>query len=63
MNDTINALIALDEDVDETVVEAALPPGGKVVLAGLIEGLGNADGVLDDQTADVLVVACSRDSS
>ena len=57
MNDTINALIALDEDVDETVVEAALPPGGKVVLAGLIEGLGNADGALDDQTADVLVVA------
>ena len=63
MNDTINALIALDEEVDETVVEAALPPGGKVVLAGLIEGLGNADGVLDDQTADVLVVACSRDST
>jgi pilus assembly protein CpaE len=63
MNDTINALIALDEDVDETVVEAALPPGGKVVLAGLIEGLGNVDGALDDQTADVLVVACSRDST
>src|SRR5438128_7888641 len=63
MNDTINALIALDEDVDGPVVEAALPPGGKVVLAGLIEGLGNLDGALDDQAADVLVVACGRAST
>ncbi|TMK73251.1 MAG: hypothetical protein E6G48_05660 [Actinobacteria bacterium] len=63
MNDTINALIALDEDVDGPVVEAALPPGGKVVLAGLIEGLGNVDGALDDQAADVLVVACGRAST
>jgi pilus assembly protein CpaE len=63
MNDTINALIALDEDVDTPVVEAALPPGGKVVLAGLIEGLANVDGALDDHTADVLVVACGGAST
>jgi pilus assembly protein CpaE len=62
-NDTINALIALDEDVDTPVVEAALPPGGKIVLAGLIEGLGNADGALDDHAADVLVVACGGAST
>jgi pilus assembly protein CpaE len=63
MNDTINALIALDEDVDTPVVEAALPPGGKVVLAGLIEGLGNVNGALDDHAADVLVVACGGAST
>ena len=63
MNDTINALIALDEDVDTPVVEAALPPGGKIVLAGLIEGLGNVDGALDDHAADVLVVACGGAST
>jgi len=63
MNDTIKALIAFDDDVDEAVVDAVLPPGGNIVLGGMIEGLGNPDGALEDQAADVLVVACSAGSA
>ena len=37
MNDTINALIVLDDGVDDSIVEAAVPPGGNVAFAGLVE--------------------------
>src|SRR5213592_1505454 len=63
MNDTIKALIAFDDDVDAAVVDAALPPGGSIVLAGMIEGLDNPEGALEGQAADVLVVACSAGSA
>ena len=63
MNDTINALIVLDDGVDDKIVEAAVPPGGNVSFAGLIEGLGNVEGALQDQGAQVLVVACAANST
>jgi pilus assembly protein CpaE len=58
MHDPIKATIVLDEDVDRRLVEASVPAEGQVGIAGVVEGLEDADHALRDTTTDLLAIAC-----
>jgi pilus assembly protein CpaE len=59
--EAINVLLAVDEDVDRGLVEATLPPAGRVNVVGLVYGF-DAAAPLEDQTAQILIVACNATS-
>jgi pilus assembly protein CpaE len=59
MTDRIRTLVAVDEGVDRNAVEAALPGNGRVEIVGLVDGLDQTWGVLQETPTDLLVVACA----
>lgn len=58
MHDPIKATIVLDKDVDRGLVEACVPAEGQVSIAGVVEGLEDANHALQDATTDLLAIAC-----
>ncbi|MEK6271156.1 MAG: AAA family ATPase [Actinomycetota bacterium] len=58
MHDPIKATIVLDEDVDRGLVQASVPAEGQVGIAGVVEGLEDANHALQDTTTDLLAIAC-----
>ncbi len=58
MQQRINAFVALDEGASREVVHAALPDSADVHVVGLVEGLDESWRVLQETSADLLVVAC-----
>jgi pilus assembly protein CpaE len=59
MNETIRALIALDDGVDEESVRAALPVDSHIQIVGLVDGLEESWTMLQETPTDLLVVACA----
>jgi pilus assembly protein CpaE len=59
MTDRIRTLVAVDEGVDRSTLEAALPRNGRVEIVGLVEGLDQTWAVLQETPTDLLVVACA----
>ena len=60
-SEAINVLLATDEAVDPSLVEATMMPGDRVNVTGLVHGLDPV-AALDDPTAQVLIVACGQAS-
>jgi pilus assembly protein CpaE len=56
---TLKAFLALDEGVDANVVEASLPAGSRVQVAGVVSGLDRSWTVLEETAPDLLLIACS----
>ena len=56
MSDRIRTFVALDDDVDRSAVQAALPGNGRVEIVGLVEGLDQTWSVLQETPTDLLVV-------
>jgi pilus assembly protein CpaE len=59
MNETIRALIALDDGVDQESVQAALPVDSHIQIVGLVDGLEESWTMLQEMPTDLLVVACA----
>jgi pilus assembly protein CpaE len=59
MNETIRALIALDDGVDQESVRAALPDDSHIQIVGLVDGLEESWTMLQETPTDLLVVACA----
>jgi pilus assembly protein CpaE len=62
ISQSIRVVIALDENVDRKLVEAALPVDGRVDVTGIVHGLDAAP-AMDDRSAQLLLVACRGDAS
>jgi pilus assembly protein CpaE len=60
MTSSIKTFVALDEGVDTTLVEAALPVGSPVNVVGVVEGLDRGWSVLEETAPDLLLIACAR---
>ena len=54
----IRAILAVDNDVDRQVVQAAVPQGDDVEFVGALEVYEGSHSMLDDTQADIVVVAC-----
>jgi pilus assembly protein CpaE len=59
MNETIKALIALDEGVDRDAVQSSLPVDHQIQVVGLVDGLEESWATLQETPTDLLVVACA----
>jgi pilus assembly protein CpaE len=59
MNETIRALIALDDGVDQDSVQAALPVDTHIQIVGLVDGLEESWTMLQETPTDLVVVACA----
>jgi pilus assembly protein CpaE len=59
INGHIRTLVAVDSDVDEELVRAALPTGDALHVVGLVSGIEESWAALQETSADLLVVACS----
>jgi pilus assembly protein CpaE len=57
MTEAIRTLVAIDEGVTRTSVEAALPYDSMFHLVGILEGLHESWATLEETSTDVLVVA------
>jgi pilus assembly protein CpaE len=57
---SIKTFVALDEGVDSTLVETALPVGSPVKVVGVVEGLDRGWSVLEETAPELLLVACAR---
>ena len=60
MTSSITAFVALDEGVDNALVEAALPVGSPIKVVGVVEGLDRGWSVLEETAPELLLVACAR---
>jgi pilus assembly protein CpaE len=59
ISEPINAVIVLEEDVDRSVLEAALPPAEQLSVTGVVHGLDAGKALDETSTAQLLIVACS----
>jgi pilus assembly protein CpaE len=59
MTAAIRTLVAIDEGVSRTTVEALLPYDAMFHLVGVLEGLHASRATLEETPTDVLVVACA----
>jgi pilus assembly protein CpaE len=60
MNQTIRALVAVDEGVDHALVQAALPSHQpEIQVVGIVDGLEDGWATLQETPTDLLVVACA----
>jgi pilus assembly protein CpaE len=57
MSRSIRALVALDEGVDQAVVQACLPVDSDIQIVGLVDGLEESWATLQETPTDLLVVA------
>jgi pilus assembly protein CpaE len=60
MTSSINTFVALDEGVDSTLIEAAVPVGSPIKVVGVVEGLDRGWSVLEETAPELLLVACAR---
>jgi pilus assembly protein CpaE len=58
MTGTIEALVVIEEGADTGLVEAALPPGGRVAPSAFVEGLAEAERAIGERSSELLIVAC-----
>jgi len=54
----IKTLVAMEEGVDVSMLQASLPSDGSVQVVGVVEGLDASWDVLQETPTDLLVVAC-----
>jgi pilus assembly protein CpaE len=59
---TVKTLIALDEGIDATAIEAALPPSGSLQVVGIGEGIDHSWALLEQSAPELLLVATSGHS-
>jgi pilus assembly protein CpaE len=59
MAERVNTLVALDNGVDRSLVEAALPEGSDIQFVALVDGLEESWIALQDTAVDLVVVACA----
>jgi pilus assembly protein CpaE len=63
MSQTIRTLIAVDEEADRAMVQAALPTtAADIQLVGVVDGLEESWSTLQETPTDLLVVACAGHS-
>lgn len=62
MTGSVRTLVALDEGVNRSTVEAALPYDATFQIVGVLEGLQESWATLEETDTDVLVIACAGDS-
>src|SRR5262245_9270924 len=62
ISESIRVVIALDEQVDRNLIEAALPVDGRVNVTGIVHGLDAAP-AMDDRSAQLLLVACHGEAT
>jgi pilus assembly protein CpaE len=55
----IRTLVALDGDIDRSLVETAVPGDGGIRLVGIVDGFEECWTTLQETPTDLLVVACS----
>jgi pilus assembly protein CpaE len=55
----IKALVAMEEGVDPSMLQASLPGEGSIQIVGVVEGLDASWDVLQETPNDMLVVACN----
>jgi pilus assembly protein CpaE len=60
MTSPIDTFVALDEGVDSTLIEAAVPVGSPIKVVGVVEGLDRGWSVLEESAPELLLVACAR---
>jgi pilus assembly protein CpaE len=58
MSRSIRALVALDEGVDQALVQACLPVDSEIQIVGLVDGLEESWATLQETPTDLLIVAC-----
>lgn len=56
---SIRALVSLDDGIDETTVRAALPQGKNLQVVGFLRGVEQSWSTLQETATDLLVIACS----
>jgi pilus assembly protein CpaE len=57
---TLKALVALDDGIEASVVEASLPTASRVQVTGIVSGLDNGWKVLQESAPDLLLIVCSE---
>jgi pilus assembly protein CpaE len=63
MSSAIRTLVAVDEEADHGMVQAALPTrAGDIQLVGVVDGLEESWATLQETQTDLLVVACAGHS-
>jgi pilus assembly protein CpaE len=63
MSQAIRTLVAVDEEADRSMVQAALPTtASDIQLVGVVDGLEESWATLQETATDLLVVACSGHS-
>ena len=63
MNETIRTLVAVEEGVDHSVVQSALPlHEPQIQVVGIVDGLDDGWSTLQETPTDLLVVACTGSS-
>jgi pilus assembly protein CpaE len=62
MSGSVRTLVALDEGVNRSTVEAALPYDSTFQIVGVLEGLHESWATLEETDTDILVIACAGDS-
>jgi pilus assembly protein CpaE len=63
MSSAIRALVAVDEEADRAMVQAALPTtAADIQLVGVVDGLEESWATLQETPTDLLVVACAGSS-
>src|SRR6266516_4395188 len=59
MTPRVKALVAMDEGVDASMLQASLPSEGNIQIVGVVEGLDASWDVLQETPTDLLVIACN----
>jgi pilus assembly protein CpaE len=62
VTDVLRVLVALDAGANRELVEAAMPTDPSIQVVGLVDGLTEAWATLQETPADLLVIACARQS-
>ena len=60
MNQSIRALVAVDEGVDHAMVQAALPAHEpEIQMVGIVDGLEEGWATMQETPTDLLIIACA----
>jgi pilus assembly protein CpaE len=60
MNQSIRALVAVDEGVDHAIVQSALPMHvPEIQMVGIVDGLEESWSTLQETATDMLIIACA----
>jgi pilus assembly protein CpaE len=58
MSDAIKAIVALDDGIDASFLETALPTGPELQIVSVVDGLDDSRQLLKDGQVDLLILAC-----
>ena len=60
MNQSVRALVAVDDGVDHALVQSALPAHQpEIQIVGIVDGLEEGWSTLQETATDLLIIACA----